>query len=126
VRPWWWLSEDSSPPFAAARAANQPLWNDELSPHQTIAAAAVLSVAAVYAVASVASGTALSVSALTDEYPYSVGEYIRIYIWSILLWGQASLLIPWFITIPLVIALGLLIASGVRKTDESTEQTPVR
>lgn len=76
--------------------------------------------------ASVASGTALSVSALTDEYPYSVGEYIRIYIWSILLWGQASLLIPWFITIPLVIALGLLIASVVRETDESTKQTPVR
>ncbi|OBK88343.1 hypothetical protein A5648_21755 [Mycolicibacter sinensis] len=83
-----------------------------------------LSVAAVYAVASVASGTALSVSALTDEYPYSVGEYIRIYIWSVLLWGQAYLLIPWFITIPVIIALGIFIASVRRgETGASTEQT---
>ncbi|ORA80319.1 hypothetical protein BST28_09640 [Mycolicibacter kumamotonensis] len=78
-----------------------------------------LSVTAVYVAASVASGTALSVSALTDEYPYSVGEYIRIYIWSIVLWGQAYLLIPWFI-----ITIGLLIASVRRgETGASTEQT---
>ncbi|MGB3285486.1 hypothetical protein [Mycolicibacter algericus] len=83
-----------------------------------------LSVAAVYAVASVASGTALSVSALTDEYSYSVGEYIQIYIWSILLWGQAYLLIPWFITIPVILVLGILVASLRRETDESTEQPP--
>ncbi|OBH14613.1 hypothetical protein A5694_11960 [Mycolicibacter sinensis] len=84
----------------------------------------VLSVAAVYAVASAASGTALLCSALTDEYQYSGGEYIRVYLWSLLLWGQAYLLIPWFITIPVGVALGMLIASVRRgETGASAEQT---
>lgn len=39
-------------------------------------------------------------------------------------WGQAYLLIPWFITIPVVIVLGALLASMRRRdTGEGSEKT---
>ena len=82
------------------------------------------SIVIAYIVASVASGTAYFLfTAAFDEYHYSTGELVRAYIMDVLLWGQSYILIPWFITFPIIIALGVLIASLRRRgTNDSDPQ----
>lgn len=73
-------------------------------------------------------GSALFVGALVvssdDPIPTSTGDYIRLYFVAILLWGPSLLLIVWFITVPLVMVLGVLIASVRRETDGASKPTP--
>lgn len=48
---------------------------------------------------------------LPSDPPTPTGDYIRLFIWDILLWGPAYLLMVWQITVPVMIALGVLAAS---------------
>lgn len=78
---------------------------------------AVLSIIAVTVVSCVITGIALAFSythSLSDPAP--VGEYIRLFITFVTVWGPMYLLYFWWATIPALICLGALVAS-VRRRD---------
>lgn len=52
------------------------------------------------------------------------GEYVRLVVLCLTFWGPILVLTVWFISVPVILVLGLLIASVRRETDESTKQTP--
>ncbi|WP_264073013.1 hypothetical protein [Mycobacterium cookii] len=71
-------------------------------------------------------GIALAVGythGLTDPAP--VGEYIRLFVSFIVLWGPTYLLFFWWITIPALIGLGVLVAS-LRRGDAPNEPATPR
>jgi hypothetical protein len=76
---------------------------------------AVLSISAVTAVSCAITGIALAIAythGLTDPAP--VGDYIRLFITFVVLWGPMYLLFFWWATIPFVIGLGALVAFARR------------
>lgn len=82
---------------------------------------AVVSTTAVAIVSCVVTGIALAVGythGLTDPAP--VGDYIRLFITFVVLWGPMYLLFFWWATIPALIGLGALVAS-VRRADATNE-----
>ncbi|OBH14615.1 hypothetical protein [Mycolicibacter sinensis] len=72
-------------------------------------------------------GSALFVGALLvssdDPIPTQTGDYIRLYFVAIVMWGPALLLLVWF-SVPVIVALGALIASMRRETGACGEQPP--
>jgi hypothetical protein len=77
----------------------------------------LVSTTVVAAVTCVVTGIALAVGYthwLTDPAP--VGDYIRLFITFVVLWGPTYLLFFWWATIPGLIGLGALVAS-VRRGD---------
>jgi hypothetical protein len=61
-----------------------------------------------------------------DPTPTSTGDYIRLFIAFILLWGPSLLMIAWRISVPLIAGLGVL-AACVRRgaaTDTGSEHVP--
>ncbi len=73
---------------------------------------AVVSTTAVAVVSCVVTGFALAVGythRLTDAAP--VGDYIRLFITFVVVWGPTYLLFFWWATIPGLIGLGALVAS---------------
>lgn len=72
-------------------------------------------------------GSALFVDALVvssdDPIPTSTGDYIRLYFVAIMLWGPSLLLIVWFIALPLIVVLGVVMA-GISRHDERGSGKP--
>jgi hypothetical protein len=77
------------------------------------------SVIAVAVLSCVIAGVCLFIGVLVtyrhDPNPTSTGDYIRLFIWFILLYGPSLLLITWFVSVPAMVALGVLVAC-VRRT----------
>jgi hypothetical protein len=78
----------------------------------------------------VLAGTGLFIGALVvshnDPTPTSTGDYIRLFIAFILLWGPSLLMIVWWISVPMIAGLGVL-AACVRRgavTDTGSEHVP--
>jgi len=85
---------------------------------------AVLSIVAVTIVSCVITGIALAISythGLSDPAP--VGDYIRLFITFVVVWGPTYLLFFWWATIPALFGLGVLVAS-VRRGDASGDSLP--
>jgi hypothetical protein len=90
----------------------------------------IWSIIAVAVVTCVVTGIALSVGFITghdDNGPTPNGEYVRLVITCLTIWGPMSLLIAWQISIPVIIALGAL-ASCIRRptaTDQGGQRPEV-
>ncbi|ORA80318.1 hypothetical protein BST28_09635 [Mycolicibacter kumamotonensis] len=74
-------------------------------------------------------GSALFVDALVvssdDPIPTTAGDYIRLYLVALLLWGPSLLLMVWFVSVPATVAVAVLVASARRlMTNQSTEPAP--
>jgi hypothetical protein len=90
----------------------------------------IWSLIAVAAASCVLAGTGLFIHALVvshnDPTPTSTGDYIRLFIAFILLWGPSLLMIVWWISVPMITGLGVL-AACIRRgaaTDTSSEHVP--
>jgi hypothetical protein len=71
----------------------------------------IWSILAVTAVCCVIAGIALSIGFAHGETTRSpTGDYIRLVILCITFWGPMYLLIVWWITVPVIIVVGVLIA----------------
>jgi hypothetical protein len=73
---------------------------------------AVLSIIAVTIASCVITGIALAVSythGLSDPAP--AGDYIRLFITFVVVWGPTYLMFFWWATIPALVGLGTLVAS---------------
>lgn len=45
-----------------------------------------------------------------DSAPTSTGDYIRLFIWFVLLYGPSLLFIVWWISVPAIVGVGTLVA----------------
>jgi hypothetical protein len=84
----------------------------------------IWSMIAVAVVACVVTGIALSVGFINghnDNGAVPNGEYLRLVITCLTIWGPMYLMIAWQISIPTIIALGAL-AACVRRRPVSTDQ----
>lgn len=81
-----------------------------------------LSIVAVTITSCVIAGISLAVSythGLSD--PATTGDYIRLFMTFVVVWGPTYLLFFWWATIPALIGIGALVAS-VRRDDPTTER----
>jgi hypothetical protein len=90
----------------------------------------IWSLIAVAAGSCVLAGTGLFIYALVvshnDPTPTSTGDYIRLFITFILLWGPSLLMIVWWISVPMIAGLGVLAACMRRGavTDTDSKHVP--
>jgi len=59
-------------------------------------------------------GIGLSVGMIAgsdDTVPLPVGEYVRLFIVNLTMWGPVALLTVWFVSVPLIVILGVSAAS---------------
>jgi hypothetical protein len=62
---------------------------------------------------------------ISNSSPTSTGDYIRLFIAFILLWGPSLLIIIWWASIPAIVALGILAACTHRApAAETASQLP--
>lgn len=76
------------------------------------------SVVGVSLVCGVAAGIVLYTNAIvahSDTQPTPVGDYVRLFLLDITFWGPMLLLAVWQVSVPVILALGTLVAS-LRKT----------
>ncbi|OBH14614.1 hypothetical protein [Mycolicibacter sinensis] len=67
------------------------------------------------------------VTGRNDSDPTTPGEYVQLAVMFLTFWSPILLLTFWYLTLPLIITIGLLIASVRRsKTGESAERGPTR
>lgn len=74
---------------------------------------ALVCIAAVTVVACVVAGIGLYTAAIVthnDPLPTGTGEYIRLFVVDITIWGPIALLTVWQISVPVIVAVGLLVA----------------
>lgn len=68
----------------------------------------------VFVVSSVAAGIAVSVGFIAGKEstaPVAVGDYVRLVVASLTIWGPMYLLTAWQVSIPAIIGIGLLVSS---------------
>lgn len=78
------------------------------SPLRALVCIAVVTVF-VCVVAGIAMSTAMIVGS-SDPTPLPTGEYVRLFIVNITMWGPILLITAWFISAPIILAVGLLVA----------------
>ncbi|MDH6199029.1 hypothetical protein M2272_005696 [Mycobacterium frederiksbergense] len=60
-------------------------------------------------VVGIAISTAMIVGS-SDPAPLPTGEYVRLFIVNITMWGPIMLITAWFLSVPVILAAGLLVA----------------
>ncbi|MEB3070374.1 hypothetical protein [[Mycobacterium] vasticus] len=88
----------------------------------------IWSMIAVAVASCVVAGLAASIGLIVTarDTPPDCGEYVRLVVMCLTFWGPILLLTIWFITIPVIIALGALVASiRRREAAANSEQTPL-
>ncbi|MUL84311.1 MULTISPECIES: hypothetical protein [unclassified Mycolicibacterium] len=81
-------------------------------------------VAVVAVFACVVAGIALYTAAIiahSDPNPTPTGEYVRLFIVDITIWGPIALLTVWQISVPVIVAVGLFVAC-IRVVDAPSDQ----
>jgi hypothetical protein len=74
---------------------------------------ALLCIAAVTVFACVVAGIALYTAAIVthaDPKPTAIGEYVRLFVVDITIWGPIALLTVWQMSVPAIVAIGMLVA----------------
>lgn len=88
---------------------------------------AIWSIVAVAVACDVVVSSAYVVGAIVtgrnDSDPTTTGEYVQLAAMFLTFWSPILLLTFWYLTLPVVITIGLLIASVRRETSASTRRT---
>lgn len=74
---------------------------------------ALVCIAAVAVFACVVMGIALYTAAIVthnDPNPVGAGEYVRLFVVDISIWGPIALLTVWYISVPVIVVVGILVA----------------
>lgn len=80
-------------------------------------ARALWCIAAVTVFTCVVTGIVMSIGMIlvsSDSTPPPTGEYVRLFIVNITMWGPILLVTVWFLSAPVILAMGLLIAGICR------------
>jgi hypothetical protein len=68
----------------------------------------------VFVVSSLATGIAVAVGFITGNEsttPVAVGDYVRLVVAALTMWGPMYLFVAWQVSVPTIIAIGLIVSS---------------
>ncbi|MDV3125291.1 hypothetical protein M1247_10245 [Mycobacterium sp. 21AC1] len=71
-------------------------------------------------VVGIAMSTAMIVGS-SDPTPVPTGEYVRLFIVNITMWGPIMVITAWFISVPVIVALAILVAC-IQVVDRPNEE----
>ena len=85
---------------------------------------ALWSVTIVFVISSVVTGIAVAIGFIAGKDPNAsvpAGEYIRLLVASLAIWGPTYLLIAWQVSIPTIIGIGVLAATVRHRTRSAND-----